>query len=105
MTVAWFTNGYIFHWSDVFEKAEIWGTFIEIHRPTDPRVIEFVQIHKLYRSGYSTEYISTKKLWAGRYELWYVLRSRNGRALQYVKPFYWYEPSWSSEQINNAKFR
>ena len=102
MAVAWFTNGYIFKWSSIFEKKEEWGTYIEIHRPTDSRVIEFIRIDKSYRSGFSTEFISTKQLWAGKYELWFVIRSRGGRTLQHVKPFYSIEPSWSAEQIAEA---
>lgn len=102
MVVAWFTNGYIFHCSDVFEKTNNWGTYIEIHRPTDYRVIEFIQVEQLYRSGYSTEFISTKQLCAGRYELWFVIRSRNGKALQHVKPFYSIEPGCTDEQVAEA---
>jgi len=109
LVVAWFTNGYIFQCHDIFSDftSEIvssygCGTFIEIHRPADSRVIEYISIYQLFRSGYSTEFISTKKLCAGRYELWFVIRSRNGRIMQHVKPFYSIEPSWTDAQIAEA---
>ena len=105
MTVSWFTNGYIFHCSTIFENNDECGTYIEIHRPTDSRVIEALKITRLYRSGYSTEFISTKNLCAGRYELWFVLRSRNGRTMQHVKPFYSNGPSCTQQQIDDASTR
>lgn len=105
MTVSWFTNSYILHWSTIFKNHGEWGTYIEIHRPTDSRTIESVEITKMYRSGFSTEFISTKNLCAGRYELWFVLRTRNGRTIQYVKPFYSQEPSCTDEQIAESAMR
>ncbi|CAI2378543.1 unnamed protein product [Moneuplotes crassus] len=102
MAVSWFTNGYIFRCSDIFEKQNECGTYLEIHRPRDAKVLEYIKIDKLYRSGFSTEFISTKQLCAGRYELWFVIRSRNGRILQHVKPFYSIEPSCTDAQIAEA---
>ena len=37
--------------------------------------------------------ISTSKICAGMYELWMVVRTRNGSILQHVKPFYSEYPS------------
>ena len=65
MSVAWYVNGFIMHCSDTYTNTKECGTYLEIHRPADPRVIEDVQIERLYESGYATEFISTKKLCAG----------------------------------------
>ena len=104
MSVAWFVNGYILHCSDDYKNTKECGTYLEIHRPDDSRTIESVQIVRLYESGYATEFISTKKLCAGRYEVWFVSRTRNGRVLQHVKPFYSTGPSCTCEQIEDAGF-
>ncbi len=81
MSVAWFLNAFVFHCSDEYSNTKECGTFLEIHQPEDPRVIDDVQITRLYESGYATEFISSKKLCAGRYEVWYVVRTRNGSVL------------------------
>ena len=74
MGVAWFTNGFIVHCSDDFSNC---GTYLEIHRPADSEIIKDVKIIRLYESGFATEFITTK-LCAGRYEVWFVIRGRNG---------------------------
>lgn len=81
MAVAWLLNGFILHCSDDYRNTDECGTFLEIHRPNDPKVIQDMLIRRLYESGYGTEFISTKRLCAGRYEVWYVYRTRNGRVL------------------------
>jgi hypothetical protein len=79
--VAWFTNGYILKCSDSFAVLGTCGTFFEIHRPNDPKIIESYKIDRSYSSGFVTEFISTKNLCAGSYEFWFVLRTRNGSIL------------------------
>ena len=69
------------------------GTYLEIHKPNDESIEEELRIENLYSSGFKTEFISTKNLCAGNYEVWLVLRTRNGYILQYVKPFYSVSPS------------
>ena len=91
--IAWFINGFVMHCSDKYSELEICGTFIEIHKPNDPKIEEALMVSKKYSSGFSTEFISTKNLCAGRYEFWWVIRSRNGSTLQYVKPFFSIYPS------------
>lgn len=51
-------------------------------------------------SGFNTQYISTKNLCTGRYEFWVVVRTRTGRYLQHVKPFFSRYPSCADYQIN-----
>ena len=91
--VAWFINGFVLHCDEKYQEKGVCGTFIEIHRPNDPTVVDELKISKKYSSGFSTEFISTKNLCAGRYEFWYVVRSRNGSTLQFVKPFFSIYPS------------
>ena len=79
--VAWFTNGFILRCDEKYSELGLCGTFIEIHKPNDPTIEEDLEISKTYSSGFSTEFISTKNLCAGRYEFWYVIRSRNGSTL------------------------
>ena len=91
--IAWFVNGYILHCDERYKELLVCGTYIEIHKPNDPTIEDALEISKTYSSGFSTEFISTKSLCAGRYEFWYVVRQRNGSTLQYVKPFFSIYPS------------
>ena len=91
--IAWFVNGFVLRCAERYQELQICGTFIEIHKPNDPYIEDALEISKTYSSGFSTEFISTKSLCAGRYEFWYVVRSRNGSTLQYVKPFFSIYPS------------
>jgi hypothetical protein len=104
LAIAWFTNQYIIQCQGDFLDNEECGTFIEVHRPTNPTVISQIRIEKYSEDGFSMEFISTKTLCAGRYELWFVVRSRSARILQYVKPFYCSEPSCTCEQVIEAGF-
>ncbi|CDW82499.1 UNKNOWN [Stylonychia lemnae] len=86
--IAWLTTGYVLICSDLYQDTKKCGTFIEIHKPNDETIVEELQILTSIASGFSTEFISTKNLCAGRYEFWFILRTRNGSILQHVKPFY-----------------
>jgi hypothetical protein len=79
--VAWFVNGMIMQCSIQYTERALCGTYIEIHKPNSPKIEEELMIQKTYSDGYSTEFISTKNLCAGRYEFWFVIRSRNGSTL------------------------
>jgi len=81
ISVAWFTNGFVMRCSEKYEELLVCGTYIEIHKPNDPQIEEAYMISKTFSSGFSTEFISTKNLCAGRYEFWWVARSRNGSTL------------------------
>eukprot|EP00347_Sterkiella_histriomuscorum_P005005 403358265 len=95
--VAWLTSGYVMRCSDIYKDTGKCGTFIEIHKPNRPEIVEQLQILSSIESGFSTEFISTKNLCAGRYEFWFVLRTRNGSILQHVKPFYSEYPPCSAQ--------
>ena len=53
----------------------------EIHKPNHSKIEEEYLITRTHSDGFSTEFISTKNLCAGRYEFWWVIRSRNGSTL------------------------
>jgi len=79
--IAWFMSGFVTKCSEMYRDVQTCGTFIEIHKPFDSDIVEELEIVKPYSSGFSTEFISTKSLCAGRYEFWLVNRTRNGSAL------------------------
>ena len=86
--VAWFISGYVIQCSIKFAKLGTCGTYIEIHRPNNPKIEEELMLTKDYSSGFHTQYISTKNMCTGRYEFWMVVRTINGSILQHVKPFF-----------------
>jgi hypothetical protein len=81
VSVAWFMTGYVVKCSDLFEEKRTCGTYIEIHRPNDETVLEEKLITKQISNGFTTEFISTKNICSGRYEMWLVVRTRNGSIL------------------------
>jgi hypothetical protein len=86
--VAWFINGFIMRCSLEYSELGVCGTYIEIHKPNHSEIEEALEIKRTYSDGFNTEFISTKNLCAGRYEFWFVVRSRNGSTIQYIKPFF-----------------
>ncbi len=64
-----------------------------------------MELTKEFTNGFSTEFISTKNLCSGMYEFWFVLRTRNGKTLQHVKPFYSKSPSCTKETIEAGGFK
>ena len=101
LLVAWFMNNYILQCGNEFQDLNSCGTFLEIHRPFDIGIIEEVQLNVYNISGFEFTYISTKKLCAGKYEIWFVFRTRIGKILQYVKPFFVEFPSCGCEVISS----
>jgi len=91
--IAWFINGFVMRCAEKYREVGLCGTFIEIHKPNSHVIEESMEISKTYSSGFSTEFISTKNLCAGRYEFWLVVRTLNGSSLQHVKPFFSIYPS------------
>lgn len=81
ISVAWFMTGYVVKCSELFNEKGTCGTYLEIHRPYDETVLEEKQITKQISNGFTTEFISTKNICAGRYEIWLVVRTRNGSIL------------------------
>ena len=79
--IAWFINGFVLRCDEKYQELLVCGTYIEIHKPNDPTIEDALMISKTYSSGFSTEFISTKSLCAGRYEFWFVVRARNGSTL------------------------
>lgn len=92
-------SGFVVQCSVDYNKLGNCGTYIEIHKPNDPEILDYTQIKITYMSGFNMQYIPTKFLCTGRYEFWVVVRSRNGSTLQYVKPFFSRYPSCTDFQI------
>ena len=98
--IAWFIGGYIVQCSEEYRKLGQCGTYIEIHRPNNPKIEEESPILLMFQNGFNTQYISTKNLCTGRYEFWLVVRTRNGSILQFVKPFFSKYPSCRDYNID-----
>ena len=98
--VAWFMSGFVVQCSRKYSDLGQCGTYIEIHRPNNPKIEEEAQIIVNFQNGFFTQYISTKNLCSGRYEFWIVVRTRNGSVLQYVKPFFSGYPSCKPFEID-----
>lgn len=50
-------------------------------RPLNKTIIADYKINKIFEEDYFFFYLSTKDLCAGKYELWYVVRSRVGSVI------------------------
>ena len=97
--VAWLMTGYVLQCSQKYTDLGNCGTYIEIHKPNNSTMEEEFRITRSFSSGFATEFISTKNLCAGRYEFWLVLRTKNGKILQHVKPFYSKSPPCTGEKV------
>ena len=86
--IAWFMTGYVMQCSPLFTQRGSCGTYLEIHKPNNETIVEELMITTFIANGFNTEFMSSRNLCAGRYEIWLVVRSRNGSILQHVKPFY-----------------
>jgi hypothetical protein len=101
LEIAWISNNYIPLCQDEFNSS-LCGTFLEIHMPGNPKVLVDYKLNKYYVNGFSTVYLSTKNLCAGRYEIWFVSRVKNDLYLNYVKPFYIMYPSCNCSYIKQT---
>ena len=57
----------------VYALAQDCGTFIEIHRPFDERIIEQNSVNYTEPGQYYFDYLTTKNLCAGKYEVIHIL--------------------------------
>lgn len=69
LEIAWAFNNYVIICSNEFSEELECGTFVEIHRPKNASAIFSLRITRQYSSGYSTEFLYTKNLCAGPYEV------------------------------------
>ena len=90
--IAWIVNGFLPVCVDVFDNNEC-GIFLEIHRPGNFEILYEKKVESTHTSGYKTEFLSTKSLCAGSYDLFFVFRMRGLKYLMYVKPFFVENPS------------
>lgn len=66
--IAWISNNFSPKCENEFDNQSC-GRFLEIHRPGSPTILNEVKISEYYLNGFSTQYLSTKNLCAGRYEV------------------------------------
>ena len=102
LEVAYIINNFLPFCTGNFENY--CGTFLEIHTPGSEIILQEIQISKTFSSGFQTLFLSTKKLCAGKYEIWMVMRMRGVNYLMVVKPFYVKYPSCTCEEILNHGF-
>jgi len=95
LQVAYFQNSHIANCQDTeFEADPNCGTYIEVHRPGDKRVLSDKRIDKdAYPNGYRTIMMSSNRLCFGEHELWWVVRSRAGPFVQKTRRFMVRKPS------------
>jgi hypothetical protein len=100
LEIAWSANNYL----PICENEFTCGSFIEIHMPGNPYVIEEHKIGEYKVNGYQTVFMNTYMLCSGRYEIWFVSRMRDYKYINYVKPFYVRYPSCTCETIMKNNF-
>ncbi len=101
LLVGWKINNVLVHCSNEFENQSWCGTFLEIHRPLNTAILAEKRITKYTTTEFSFDYISTKKLCAGKYEVWMVFRTRIGYVLKFVKPFFIEYPACSCQDLES----
>ena len=52
LPVGWFMSGFVVQCSKDWSKLGECGTYIEIHKPNDPRVLDQVQLLEDYYDGF-----------------------------------------------------
>ena len=103
LIVVWASNNLVVNCANEFADSTECGTFLELHRPGKFTAIYTERITEHYASGFQTQFLSTSRACAGLYEVWWVVRTRSGRELLYVKPFFLTYPSCTEEQIKEAE--
>lgn len=103
LIVVWASNNLVVTCANEFSDSTECGTFLELHRPGKFSPIYTERVTEHYASGFQTQFLSTSKACAGLYEVWWVVRTRSGRELLYVKPFFLTYPSCTEEQIAEAE--
>eukprot|EP00744_Colponema_vietnamica_P017759 GILI01024986.1.p1 GENE.GILI01024986.1~~GILI01024986.1.p1 ORF type:complete len:230 (-),score=13.76 GILI01024986.1:209-898(-) len=101
---SWTQNAHVVQCNNEFGTRHECGTFIELHRPLNDTQLYEKRLTRSFTSGYAADSISTKGLCAGPYELWWVVRTRNGRVLHAVRGFMVTYPPCSCADILAAGF-
>ena len=102
LIVVWSSNNLVVTCDNEFAESTECGTFLELHRPGKFTALYIERVTEHYANGFQTQFLSTKSACAGGYEVWWVVRTREGRQLLYVKPFFLTYPSCTPEQIQAA---
>ena len=89
MKVAFFQNAHIATCQNTQYQDDVnCGTYLEIHKPGDPKVWADVAIDGTpFINGYRTVNIATYRLCLGDHEIWWVVRTRSGPYVQMKRSF------------------
>eukprot|EP00933_Yihiella_yeosuensis_P067290 TRINITY_DN72045_c0_g1_i1.p1 TRINITY_DN72045_c0_g1~~TRINITY_DN72045_c0_g1_i1.p1 ORF type:complete len:223 (-),score=24.23 TRINITY_DN72045_c0_g1_i1:123-791(-) len=95
LQVAYMQNAHIVSCrGTIYENDPNCGTYLEVHRPGDKRVLADVRIDAVpYIDGYKTVFIATHRLCLGLHEIWWVVRTRSGPKVQRIRAFNVLDPS------------
>ena len=100
--IAYFQNAHIPSCGrTLFEFDPNCGTFIEIHKASGNSVNQvlsdaWISSNGNTANGYLNAYLDTSELCAGLYQVWWVVRTRSGPYVQYIKQFIVNSPSCSA---------
>ena len=97
--IGWAINNTLLHCANEFQHQTWCGSFLEIHRPLNATILSQKRITKYSSQNYSFDYLSTKNICAGKYEVWFVFRTSIGYVLQFVKPFFIQSPSCNCQHL------
>lgn len=113
MEVAITQNAYLFECGGAFADDPHCGTFLEVHRPGHAAILAETRLKAQFTSGYVASIISltykqdagrvlcTDPVTSGRYEVWWVLRTRYNFIVQRRSPFTVVAPTCDWDGDNN----
>lgn len=102
---VWSFPVYNYKCSTLWDLKGYCGTIFEIHRPFDETPIASVKITGTIASDTSTtNFLDIALLCAGKYELWMVSKTRMGRFINIIKPFFVNNPSCTCTQVTALNF-
>lgn len=98
LQVAYFQNAHVPNCRDtLFEADPNCGTFIEVHRKLDKKILADVKVDHLdFPSGYQTTWLATHRLCVGDHQLWWVVRTPSGPWVKKFRNFFVRTPSCSA---------
>mmetsp|Transcript_8976 Transcript_8976/g.12681 ORF Transcript_8976/g.12681 Transcript_8976/m.12681 type:complete len:224 (+) Transcript_8976:45-716(+) len=104
LKVAYFQNAHIPSCRNTGFNDDInCGTYLEIHKPDDPRVWADGAIDgEPFINGYRTVNIATYRLCLGEHEIWWVVRTRSGPYVLKKRSFFITGPSCTDQKPPGA---
>ena len=101
LQVAYFQNAHISTCAGTpFDGNPNCGTYLEIHQAQQVNSTAYLNVitdiplmQGDTDGGYKTAYMDTTSLCFGDYEVWWVVRTRSGPYVQFIRPFSVISPS------------